>query len=299
MTPFLVIDIGIDPVLIKLGPLAVHWYGLMYVVGILVGLRAALPYAERAGVSQDAVYQLFWPVLVAALIGGRLYYVAQSNLGWYLHHPSKILATWEGGMAFYGAVFLGVPAAYLACRRLGVPFPHVLDAAALFIPAAQSLGRVGNIINGDIVGYPSSLPWAVRYTNPHNSFVVSHATAYQPAAAYEMLFSAALFGVIWALRDRLSVPGELFAVWLFLYSAGQFVLFFTRSNPVLWLGLRQAQWTAVLVCVCVVPAAWTWQRRYLPHRPDEGPVPDRWQSGAHPRSARMVTDARDTPSRDP
>ncbi|MGI8827834.1 MAG: prolipoprotein diacylglyceryl transferase [Chloroflexota bacterium] len=280
--PALVIRIGVDPVALRLGPLSVHWYGLMYVAGIVVGLRIALPYAERLGISADKVYDVFWPVLIAALIGGRLYFVVQSDLGSYLRHPGNILATWEGGMAFYGAVFLGVPVAYIACRLRHVSFPRLLDAAALFIPVAQSFGRIGNIINGDIIGYPSTLAWAVRYTNPNNTFVPSHTIAYQPAAAYEMVFSAALFLVIWSLRRRVSIPGELFAIWLILYSGGQFILFFARANPVVFVDLKQAQVTALATIAVTIPVAVLWARTQ-PSRRDRQNANDPEQPQSGPR----------------
>src|SRR4051794_14486761 len=242
-----IIKLGLNPVLVQLGPVAVHWYGLMYVVGIVLALYVAVPYAGRRGISRDAAYEIFWPVLVASLIGGRLYYVVQSDLGWYLRHPQNILATWEGGMAFYGAVFLGTVALLIVCRRNNTSPAVALDAAAVFVPLAQTFGRIGNVINGDILGYRSTLPWATQYTNPANTFVPSHSVAYQPAAAYELLFSLALFVVIWWLRFRFDVPGTLFTLWLVLYSMGQFLLFFGRANDVVFLGLKQAQLTALVV----------------------------------------------------
>lgn len=261
-----IINIGIDPVLIRLGPIAVHWYGVMYVVGISVGLSVALRYAAHYGIDRDLAYEIFWPVLIASLVGGRLYYVAQSNFGWYLQHPAQILATWEGGMAFYGAVFLGGLTAWVVCRRKGVSFGRILDVAALFIPLAQAFGRVGNIINGDITGYASTLPWATRYTNPSNTFVPSHTLAYQPAAAYELIFSLALFALIWRLRDRFRVPGTLFELWLVLYSIGQFVLFFVRRNIIVLFDLKQAQLTAIAVIVLSIPLWYLWRRHYLATR---------------------------------
>jgi len=256
-----VIKIGIDPVLLRLGPFAIHWYGLMYVVGITAGLQIAIPYASRFGISREVAYELFWPVLIAGLVGGRLYYVVQSNLGSYLRHPQNILATWEGGMAFYGAVILGTPALYVMCVRKGVSFGRAMDAAALFIPLAQGFGRIGNIINGDILGYPSSLPWATQYTNPHNTFVPSHAVAYQPAAAYELLFTAGLFALIWALRNRFRVPGTVFLVWLVVYSIGQFVLFFGRANVVVLVGLKQAQMTAIIITLLALGWWFLWRKK--------------------------------------
>jgi len=258
-----VIKIGIDPVLLRLGPFAIHWYGLMYVVGITAGLRVAIPYASRFGISREVAYELFWPVLIACLVGGRLYYVVQSNLGSYLRHPQNILATWEGGMAFYGAVILGTPALYVMCSRKGVSFGRAMDGAALFVPVAQAFGRIGNIINGDILGYPSSLPWATQYTNPHNTFVPSHAVAYQPAAAYELLFTAGLFALIWAVRHRFRVPGTVFLVWLTVYSIGQFVLFFGRANVVVLAGLKQAQVTAIIMTLLALIWWFLWRKEYL------------------------------------
>lgn len=259
-----IITIPVDPVLVRLGPLAVHWYGLMYVVGISVGLYVALPYVEQIGINRAKVYAIFWPVLIGSLIGGRLYYVVQSNLGWYLQHPAAILATWEGGMAFYGAIFLGGITAFVAARRERISFPRLLDGAAVLIPVAQAFGRIGNIINGDIIGYPSTLPWATRYTNPLNTFVPSHTLAYQPAAAYELIFSVLLFAVIWRVRFRLAPPGSLFALWLLLYSVGQFILFFGRANTIVLAGLKQAQITAIVVIVLLLPAWLLWRRFYRP-----------------------------------
>jgi phosphatidylglycerol:prolipoprotein diacylglycerol transferase len=266
LLPLLVIKIGLDPVLVRLGPVSVHWYGLMYVLGIVSGLYIALPYAERHGIPRDRAYEVFWPVLIACLIGGRLYYVLQSDLGWYVRHPQNILATWEGGMAFYGAVFFGIPALYFAATRVGSSVAHLLDATALFIPIAQTFGRVGNLVNGDIIGYPSAAPWATQYTNPNNTFVPSHLVAYAPAAMYELMFSALLFVLLWRIRERFSVPGTLFSLWLTLYSAGQFLLFFARANTVVALGLKQAQWTALIVLAVTIPVWLVWRQYYLSHR---------------------------------
>lgn len=258
-----VIQIDIDPVLVRIGSIAIHWYGLMYVVGITLALYVTLPYAARRGITRETAYDIFWPVLIASLAGGRLYYVVQSNFGWYLQHPQNIFATWEGGMAFYGAVFLGTIALWITCRRKHISPAVALDAAALFVPLAQTFGRIGNIINGDIIGYRSTLPWATQYINANNTFVPSHSVAYQPAAAYELLFSLALFLLLWAVRFRFRIPGTLFALWLTLYSIGQFILFFGRANEVVWLGLKQAQVTAIVVLLLAVPAYLFWRREYL------------------------------------
>jgi phosphatidylglycerol:prolipoprotein diacylglycerol transferase len=186
--------------------------------------------------------------------------VAQSNPGYYLSHPAHILATWEGGMAFYGAVFAALLAIPVACRLSGLDTWGFLDGATLFAAAGQLVGRLGNVVNGDILGYPSTVPWAMQYTNP-DSFAPRHDIAYQPAALYEILLGLVLFGVLWWLRYRVHRPGGL--VWLYLvgYSLIQFLVFFARDNVVVLAGLKQAQLTALLVLAGSIPLGlWVWRR---------------------------------------
>jgi len=249
------INIDIDPVLLQVGPLAFRWYGLGYVAGIVAGLWVALPYARRRGISEEQVWSVFWWAFIAGLVGARLYYVAQSDLGAYLAQPWRILATWEGGMAFYGAVFAAMAAIGIVCWREKIPFWALADSAALFASLGQAFGRIGNIINGDIVGYPTDLPWGFVYRHP-GSFVADHSVAYLPAAAYELIFNLIMFSVLWSLRFRLRRSGMLFVAYLAIYSVGQFVLFFWRDNVIFFWGLKQAQLTALAVIVLLVPLWW-------------------------------------------
>jgi phosphatidylglycerol---prolipoprotein diacylglyceryl transferase len=266
------IVINIDPVLLYVGgqPL-VRWYGLMYVVGILVGLWVAIPYARARGISEDDVWTLFWPAAIGGLLGARLYFVAQSDPLSYLPEPWRIFATWEGGMAFYGAIFGGVTAIGYVCWRKQLDFWRVLDFAAIFAVVGQSFGRIGNLVNGDILGYPTSLPWGFVYVNP-NSFAPEKGVAYQPAALYELLFNLVFFAVLWKLRFRFKRSGLLFATWLAGYSLGQFLIFFVRDNVVLFFGLKQAQLTAIVVLLLCIPLV-----LYLRSRNDDGGQRDQGQ----------------------
>lgn len=153
-------------------------------------------------------------------------------------------------MAFYGAIFAVVAVLVVLAWREGLPFLKLLDVAALFAPAGQFFGRIGNIINGDVIGYPTNLPWGVVYANP-NSFAPRHDIAYHPAAAYEALIDVLLFGLIWWLRDKFK-PGVLFFVYILGYSLSQIIVFFWRDNEVVFLGLKQAQLTAVVVIIVAV-----------------------------------------------
>ena len=261
MPGFIVIDI--NPILAQIGPLAFRWYGLMYVVGITVGLWVAYPYARQRGFSDDDIWAAVWPSVIAGFIGARLYFVAQQPLDQYIAEPWRVFATWEGGMAFYGAIIGVVLTLFLVTKRRNMSFLALADVGALFAVLGQAFGRVGNIINGDIVGPPTDLPWGFVYANP-GSFVADHTIAYQPAALYELLFNLALFGVLWKLRHRMPRPGMLFAVYLAGYSVGQFLLFFARTESILALGLKQAQWTAIVALAAAAVMGW-----WLMNRPEE------------------------------
>ncbi len=259
------IKIGIDPVF-QLGPLSIHWYGVGYAVAILVALQVALPYAERHGVPRQRLGLISFWTIVAGLVGGRLFYDLQSGAAYYFTHPLEMVAVWQGGMAFFGAIFLAGLALLLLSWRLRVSFWVLLDAGALFAAVGQPIGRVGNIINGDILGYPSNLPWATAYTNPH-SFAPELGVGYQPVAAYEILVILLLLGVLLWMRHRGVPDGVVGITYIGLYAVSQFGLFFLRNPvnvPVIALGLKQAQLTAVGVLLIGVPLlllAWRLSQR--------------------------------------
>lgn len=274
------IAIDIDPVLLYVGgaPL-IRWYGVMFVVGLLVAVTISMSFGERKGLSEDDFWSIFWPATIAGLVGSRLYYVAQSDPLSYLAQPWRILATWEGGLAFYGAIFGAALAILVVCYLRHMSILTILDVGAIFAVVGQSFGRIGNIVNGDVVGYPTTLPWGFIYAHP-NSFVQDRAlsihgslpfpvsivdpavaaqlglTAYQPAAIYELIFNILLFTFLWRFRFRLKTQGMLFVTWLVVYSLGQILIFTQRMNEVLFYGLKQAQLTAIVVIIACIPIAW-------------------------------------------
>jgi phosphatidylglycerol---prolipoprotein diacylglyceryl transferase len=241
------IVINIDPVLFSLGPLSIRWYGLMYVVGITIGLLVAWRYARSKGITTEQLERMVFWAIPAGFVGARLYYVLQQPLGQYLSQPWRIFAVWEGGMAFYGAIFAVVLTIIILSRKMRISVWKFLDTAVVFGAVGQFFGRIGNIINGDIIGYPTTLPWGVIYTNP-NSFPPSHTTAYQPAAIYEAIIDIILIGLLWWLRDKVK-PGILFFTYVFGYSLSQLIVFFWRDNQIILAGLKQAQITAIGVVV--------------------------------------------------
>ncbi len=273
------IHIDINPVLLQIGPLALRWYGLMYVVGIVMGLWFIHRYTARKGISEEQVYRVLWWCIVAGLVGGRLYFVIQQPdlVPDYLEQPWRILATWEGGMAFFGAIFAVVPILFWRSLRERVNPLVMLDAGALFAACGQIFGRIGNLINGDIIGYPSTLPWSTVYDNTNSWACLDPSTCHvpvQPAAGYELLLNIVMIATLLFLARRYRKPGALMATYLFGYCITQFLVFFVRANivvplgPLNW-GLKQAQWTSLIVFILLIPITMLFMRsRYA------RPVPD-------------------------
>jgi phosphatidylglycerol:prolipoprotein diacylglycerol transferase len=244
------ITINIDPVAFSIGPLAVHWYGLMYVVGIAIGLLVAWNYAKMKGIIREQLETVVVWSIPAGLVGARLYYVLQQPLGQYISEPWRIIAVWEGGMAFYGAIFAVVITVFLLASRMHVSAWKFLDMAVIFGSVGQFFGRIGNVINGDVIGYPTTLPWGFVYVNP-NSLAPSHDIAYQPAAIYEMIINVVLFSLLWSIRKRVRT-GILFFIYLIGYSISQIIVFIWRDNEIILFGLKQAQLTAIAVLVAAL-----------------------------------------------
>jgi phosphatidylglycerol:prolipoprotein diacylglycerol transferase len=253
------ITININPIAFSIGALHVRWYGLMYVVAITVGLLIIWPYTKWKGFTDEQMEKIVIWAVPAGLIGARLYYVAQQPLGPYLSDPLRILAVWEGGMAFYGAIFAVVLVLLIAGWRMKLSILNLLDIGGLFAIIGQFFGRIGNIINGDVLGYPTKLPWGFLYANP-NSFAPRHDIAYQPAAVYEALINILLFSVLWSIRKKVK-PGILFFIYIISYSVSQIIVFFFRDNEVVFLGLKQAQLTAAAtIIVALAVFLWLYSR---------------------------------------
>jgi phosphatidylglycerol:prolipoprotein diacylglycerol transferase len=250
------ISIGIDPIALRLGSLSVHWYGICYVVAFVVAYYlGARPHAMRRGISEGNLERLAGWSILFGLIGARLYYDVQ-NLD-LMHNVVDVIAVWNGGMAFYGAVVGGIATLVVLGWRWHLPVWVLLDGGAFFAVVGQPIGRIGNIINGDILGGPSNLPWATAYTNPDAVLQPGFrlGVAYQPAGAYEALGTLVILLILLAVRRRRVRPGIVIISYVALYSVSQFLLGFLReSEPKVWLGFKELQLTAIATLVVAVPA---------------------------------------------
>src|SRR5579864_6743468 len=255
----------------------------MIALGLYAGIQVALRDSPRRGIGRDQLLNVALVAAVLGIIGGRLYYVVQNNPSFFLHHPAQILAVWQGGMAFYGAIIGGGIAMLLSAWRWQIPLWSLFDVGALGMTIGQTIGRVGNIINGDIVGYKTS-GWGFEYTNP-NTFGPLN-TPVQPANLYELLISLALFLVLWNLRKRIHPEGMLAAIYVVLYSVTQFFIFFLRDNVVVFYGLKQAQVTAIVAIILTLPVI-----AYLLRKERQQPKPALQVAGAARPSGEVAREA--------
>ena len=256
----LVITFPFSPIALQFGFITIRWYGVGYAVAFLVGLWLVGRYMRFRDIGEAAWGTLaFWSI-VLGLVGARLYYDVQNGFIYYLTHPQDILAVWQGGMAYFGAIFTVPFLVFVWTRVRRLPFWTFADAAALFAAVGQPIGRIGNIINGDIVGYPSNLPWAIRYTHPQ-SLAPKLGVAYQPAAAYELLLGLVMLTILLLLwRYRRPQAGALFVLYLPMYAVSQFIVFFWRANSITAFGLKQAQLSAIVLFALSLVVLALWRR---------------------------------------
>ena len=218
----------IDPVMVRIGPLQVRWYGVMYVIGFLLALLIMKRMArEDDGVlSGQDVEDLLFYLILGVLLGGRLGYILFYNLPYYLHHPSELLAFWHGGMSFHGGLIGTVIAGAIFARRKGVSLWQIADYAAIATPPGLGLGRIGNFINGELFGRVTTVPWAMVF--PRGGPLPRH-----PSQLYEAILEGpVLFLLLWTLRKRPLPRGGLLAIFVTGYGVIRFfVEFFREPDP--------------------------------------------------------------------
>jgi len=235
-----------DPVALRLGPLTVHWYGLMYLVGFglawLLG-RWRIKHGKSTLSPRNLEDIIFYGVL-GAVLGGRLGYVLFYKPAHYLSHPWEMLYLWEGGMAFHGGL-IGV-VVVLACyaRKHGMAMLAVTDNVAPLIPLGLAAGRLGNFINGELWGRPSSVPWAMVFPQTGDGL------ARHPSQLYQMgLEGVTLFVLLWVFAHRARPLGQVSAVFLMGYGGLRFLAEFAREPDdflgLLTAGLSMGQWLSI------------------------------------------------------
>jgi len=251
---------NIDPVAFSIGPLAVRWYGLMYLAGFAIGwwLGARRIARGPAPITRAQFDDLLFLVVLGVILGGRLGYVLFYKPGYYASHPLEIFAIWQGGMSFHGGL-LGVMAAMaFAARRYGVDYLRLMDFLAPLIPQGIAAGRLGNFINAELPGRVTDLPWGMVF--PGTDGAPRH-----PSQLYQFaLEGVALFVFLWWFSSKPRPRGQVSAMFLLGYGVLRFIAEFAREPDsfigYLALGLTMGQWLC-LAMIAAGAALLAWSRR--------------------------------------
>lgn len=228
---------NIDPVLLQVGPIAIHWYGVSYLVGFASAWFLGEKRAGRINLNwnSEQVSDLIFYVALGAVLGGRLGYILFYDFAFYLAEPSRILRVWEGGMSFHGGMLGSIMAMLLFAKATEKSFFQVADFAAPLVPLGIFFGRIANFINSELWGKETDMPWGVVF--PNGGVLPRH-----PSQLYEAVLEGVfLFILLWVFSSKPRPMMAVSALFLIGYSLSRFVVEFFRV-PDAQLGYLAWEW---------------------------------------------------------
>lgn len=255
----------IDPILLRLGPLQIRWYGLMYVLGFIACYLLVRKQIKEFNYQPLAVHfeNLNIVLIIAMILGGRLGYVLFYNLPYYLEHPLEIPATWSGGMSFHGATIGLIFCSFIFCRIKKLNFWKTADIYVVTAPIGLGLGRIGNFINGELFGKTTDLPWGMIF--PAGGPIARH-----PSQLYEAFLEGfILFILLWTNRKKPwranNWPhGSLLALFLVGYGLFRIIIeFFREPDPQLGLIFNLMSMGQLLSSIMIAAGLllWLWRAK--------------------------------------
>jgi phosphatidylglycerol:prolipoprotein diacylglycerol transferase len=221
--------VNINPILVKLGPIQVSWYGLMYVFGFLASYLLVRYQMKKKdfGVSKLDVEDLYFYLILGLVIGARLGYVLFYDLKMYLANPLEVFAIWHGGMSFHGGLIGVLLVGILFSWKNNKSFWKIADLFIVTAPIGLGLGRIGNFINGELYGRVTQVPWAMIFPTDKDLLPRHPSQLYESA-----LEGGVLFLILWFLKDKKLPTGGLLAIFLSLYGLFRFfVELFREPDP--------------------------------------------------------------------
>ena len=251
----------LNPILFQIGPFAIRWYGVMYILGISSGF--AFVWAElktRFGLSSDQLYSLVTTVMLGIFIGGRVGYVVIYDFAYYAAHPLEIFQYWHGGMSYHGGA-LGCALAFgWFSVKHRLPVWALLDYLGIGSTFGLGLGRIGNFINGELYGRVTTMPWGVVF--PDGGLLPRH-----PSQLYQSLTEGLLlFLILWSLKKRVNLKeGQLFAAYLMGYGVFRFCTeFFREPDAQLGFVVANLSMGQVLCLGMVIMGTVLWWKKKAP-----------------------------------
>jgi phosphatidylglycerol:prolipoprotein diacylglycerol transferase len=253
-----------DPVFFSIGPVALRWYGLMYVIGFVAYVMLGKHRARHGlanGIAESEVDDLLYYGVFGVILGGRLGYVLFYKPEHYLAHPAEILQIWSGGMSFHGG-FLGVLVAVaIFCWRRRKRWIAVMDFVAPLTPLGLAAGRLGNFINGELPGRPTDVPWGMWFPQVDPAPLARH-----PSQLYQFaLEGLALFAILWWFSSKPRPAGAVSGAFLVGYGAFRFIAEFTRQPDdflgLLAFSLSMGQWLSLpMIAIGIGMLAWAYRK---------------------------------------
>ncbi len=234
-------DIQVHPV-IDLGPIVIRWYGLLMAISILIGYFMARKYAWRFGIDRKEIDNLTFGLVIAGIIGARLYYVIFA-FDFFWSNPAEIYKLWHGGLSIYGAIIAGLIFVWYYCRHTAYGRFQILDLLALSLPLSQAIGRFGNFFNQEAYGIVTGLPWGL--------YIDSDRQYHHPVFLYEAVISVVSFFLLRRMLGQVK-SGVIALIYLILYSLGRFFIEPLRVDSVFVLGFRADQMVAFIMIVVAI-----------------------------------------------
>jgi phosphatidylglycerol:prolipoprotein diacylglycerol transferase len=213
----------IDPVIFEIGPIALRWYGLMYLIGFAAAYWLATRRLSRTGWTKDQLSDLLFWCFMGVIIGGRVGYVLFYNFSNFVDNPLYLFKIWEGGMSFHGGCLGVIGAAFLYAKKQAWSFLYVGDFIAPLVPIGLGAGRIGNFINGELWGRVTDVPWAFVF--PGAGPMPRH-----PSQLYQFaLEGVALFVILWLFSVKPRPTGAVGGLFLLGYGSFRFIVEFYRQ----------------------------------------------------------------------
>ncbi len=243
------IEHTLNPTLLHLGPLEIRWYGVMYLLGFLFTLyycKARIA-ARKLKLTEKQLDDLLGQLVIAMIVGARVFYAVFYNPTYFLTEPWKILFVWEGGLSFHGGFLAILLTSVWFARKHKITFLHLADNFIAPLALANAFGRIGNFINGELFGVVTNLPWGVVFPGAIG--------ARHPTQLYEAAYNVLIFLILYKLRDKPLKEGTLFATFMILYAFFRFSVELIKDLP-LYGPLTMGQWLSIPLLLGGVFLAW-------------------------------------------